>query len=190
MDVYRAIYKRRTVRLFRKESIPQESLKRMVDAARMAPFARNIQPLEYLIVDKPSLCGSIFPYVYFGGETKGLLQDKNRPVAYALFLVNTLIKKEKYEHNVGLAVENFVLAGMAEGVASCIMGKIDREKITELLSIPSFYYLDLLVALGYPAESPQAVEAKKDHYWRDEKGVLHVPKKSLEDVLRWNEFKN
>jgi hypothetical protein len=48
----------------------------------------------------------------------------------------------------------------------------------------------LLVALGYPAEKQviDAVEGGNIKYWLDEDGVLHVPKRSLDAILRWNTY--
>jgi len=54
--------------------------------------------------------------------------------------------------------------------------------------VPEGLAIALVVALGYPAENP-VVETVKDgdiKYWLDENGVLHVPKRDLKDIVRWN----
>ena len=56
------------------------------------------------------------------------------------------------------------------------------------MKVPEDFAIALVVALGYPAENP-VVEKVKDgdiKYWLDENGVLHVPKRDLKDVVRWN----
>jgi len=64
----------------------------------------------------------------------------------------------------------------------------DRErKIKKIFKIPENYHLDLVVALGYPVEKP-VLEEGEGKYWRDEKGVLHIPKRPLKKILRWNKF--
>ncbi|MBC7074271.1 nitroreductase family protein [Candidatus Parcubacteria bacterium] len=187
MKVYQAILKRRTIRLFQPKSIKKKILEKLINAARLAPSARNLQPLEYLVVDDPKLCDQIFENVYFGGKVEALRKKENRPVAYILVLVNKKIKESDFEHDVGLAVENIVLSAWEEGIGCCILGAIDRKKITQIFNLPSHYYLDLVVALGYPAEKPVLEEGKKE-YWRDEKGILHVPKRSLKEILHWNKI--
>jgi nitroreductase len=187
MEVYKAILKRRTIRIFKNKKIPKRILKKLVNAARLAPSARNLQPLEYLVVDDPKLCDLIFENVYFGGEVEKLRKKENRPVAYILVLVNKKIRESGFEHDVGLAVGNLVLVAFEKGIGCCIMGAIEREKIKKIFKIPENYYLDLVVALGYPAENP-VLEEGEGKYWRDEKEVLHVPKRPLKKILHWNKF--
>lgn len=76
-----------------------------------------------------------------------------------------------------------------EGLGSCMLGSIDRPKLREVLKVPEDLEILLLVALGYPAEQPTVDDVEKDiRYWLDEDGVLHVPKRSLEEILRWNTY--
>jgi len=116
------------IRIFKNKKIPKRILKKLVNAARLAPSVRNLQPLEYLLVDDPKLCDLIFENVYFGGGVEKLRKKENRPVAYILILVNKKIRNSGFEHDVGLAVGNLVLAAFEKGVGCCIMGAIEREK--------------------------------------------------------------
>ena len=79
-----------------------------------------------------------------------------------------------------------------EGLGSCILGSVDREKLREILKVPEDLAIALVVALGYPAENPvvDTVKAGDIKYWLDENGVLHVPKRHLKDVAKWNEYQN
>lgn len=189
MKVYDIILQRRTIRIFQNKKISRKILKKLVNAARLAPSARNLQPLEYLVVDDKELCEKIFENVYFGGQVEKLRTKENKPKAYILVLVNKKIKSENFEHDVGLAVENILLAAWEEKIGSCILGAIEREKIAKIFNLPSHYHLDLIVALGYPAEKPIVVQDKNKHYWRDERGVLHVPKRPLDEILHFNKLK-
>ncbi len=188
MNVYQAILKRRTIRIFKKKKIQKRILEKLVNAARLAPSARNLQPLEYLVVNDEALCDKIFENVYFGGQVEKLRKKENRPVAYILVLVNKKIRPQGFEHDVGLAIENIVLAAWEKKIGCCIMGAVEREKISKIFNLPSHYYLDLIVALGYPAERPKIEEGKFEKYWRDEKGRLHVPKRPLKEILHWNKI--
>ena len=76
------------------------------------------------------------------------------------------------------------MTGLEEGIGSCCLGAIDREKIREILHVGQNSEIESVVALGYPNEEP-VMETMKDsvEYWKDETGRLHVPKRSLEEVL-------
>ncbi len=60
MNVYEAICKRRTIRRFKQTPLPQETLEKLINAARLAPSAGNLQPNEYIVVDKPDLVDRVF----------------------------------------------------------------------------------------------------------------------------------
>jgi len=58
------------------------------------------------------------------------------------------------------------------------------------LNVPDGLDIVLVVALGYPVENP-VVDKMKDgdiKYWLDENGVLHVPKRKLKDIVKWNGY--
>jgi nitroreductase len=108
-------------------------------------------------------------------------------MAYIFPLVNLSVREKGYENDVGAAVENMILAAWEAGVGSCWLISVERPKLAVILRIPEGYRIDSVLALGYPAESP-VVEDLKDSvkYWKDEHGVLHVPKRRLGDVLHFN----
>ena len=59
----------------------------------------------------------------------------------------------------------------------------------QVLGIPEHYRIDSVLALGYPAEEPAAeVMGESVRYWKDEKGRLHVPKRTLASVAHFNKF--
>lgn len=75
-----------------------------------------------------------------------------------------------------------------EGLGSCILGAVDRKKLRKILNIPDSLDIILVVALGYPAENPveNKMQDEDTKYWLDKNGVLHVPKRSLEDIVKLN----
>lgn len=189
MDVLETIKKRRTIRQFKSKGIPRKILLDCLDAARLAPSARNLQPLEYLIVDEEKKKEEVFQTLSWGGKLKGGRPDeKHRPTAYIIVLANTEINPTP-DFDVGLSVENLVLTARSFGLGSCILGAVDRDKIRASFNVPSHFEIKLVIALGYPAEKsvPEEVEELKE-YWRDEKGILHVPKRKLEKIVHDNRF--
>jgi len=189
--IYETIAARRTIRKFRPEPVPGELLDRLVDAARLAPSAANLQPLEFLVVDADGPRAEVFcclkwaAYIAPAGDPG----PGEEPAAYVVALVNGEIREKMFEYDLGAAMENMTLAALEEGVGSCWMLSIDRERLRTILGVPERYRIDSVLALGYPAEDP-AVEVMTDsiRYWKDESGRLHVPKRALADVAHRNKF--
>lgn len=51
MEVFRIISERRSIRKYRRERIPKEVLERILEAGRLAPSARNLQPWYFIVVE-------------------------------------------------------------------------------------------------------------------------------------------
>lgn len=186
MSAYDLIRQRRTIRKFQQKKIERAQLEKLVDAARLAPSGSNMQPLKYVIVDDEKLVAQFFSYVRWAGyiAPAGNPGKGEEPVAYIVILADTEVRKEGYELDVGASAQNIFITALEDGIGSCWMGAIDRDGIRKLLGIPERYLINTVAALGYPAESPVIEDEKGSiRYYKDEDGVLHVPKKKLEDVL-------
>jgi nitroreductase len=81
------------------------------------------------------------------------------------------------------------LAAWGQGIGSCWLLSVERDKIRKRLGIPMTYKIDSVLALGYPNEEPIA-EVMEDSvkYWKDSTGRLHVPKRRLEEIIHFNKF--
>jgi len=189
MNVYEAILARRTIRRFDEEKrIPMEILEKLVNAGRLAPSAANLQPWEFIVVNEKSLCDAIFPYLKWAGyiAPHGTPPPGRRPAAYIVLVANPSINK-KWQHDFGACAENIMLAALEMGIATCWLGSINRKKIKELLKIPEDREVDTIIALGYPMERSVIEDGREDvKYWKDENGVMHVPKKGVEKLLHIN----
>lgn len=191
MSVYEIILKRRTIRRFKPEPLPLELLEKLVNAGRLAPSGANLQPLEFIIVNKPEMVNKVFPALKWAGyiAPAGNPPEGKRPVAYIVVLVNTQIKSGNGSVDAAAAIENMILTALEEGVGSCWLGSIDRNQLRSVFDIPQHYQIDSVLALGYPDESPVVEEAKDSiKYWKDDQGVLHVPKRKLSDIVHYNRF--
>ncbi len=189
MSVYELICRRRSIRRFKELPLPREVLEKCVDAARLAPSAANLQPLEYLVVDEEELLLQVFATLRWAAyiSPAGDPPEGHRPRAYIVMLKRRDLGVEPSVYDVGAAMENLILAALEEGLGACPIASIDREALRRALSIPEHYEIPLVLALGYPDESPvvEPFEGQVE-YWKDEEGVLHVPKRKLEDILHWN----
>lgn len=189
-SVYEAILSRRTIRRFKQKPVDVKLLKRFVNAARVAPSAANLQPLEYFIISEKKLCARVFETLGWAGyiKPKWTPDESERPTAYIVILVREDLNKY-YKWDVGLSAENIMLVAEEENIGSCILLNINRKKLREILGIPDSLYIDSVIALGYKSETA-IMEDMVDsvEYYRDENEVLHVPKRKLTDILHINTF--
>ena len=188
---FQLIQTRRTVRRFQQKRISEEILFRLIRVAGLAPTGSNLQPLEFIAVNKREKLASVFSTTRWAGyiTPKGTPPEGKRPVAYIVVLINRNICKSGGYHDSGAAMMSMILTAWEEGIGSCWIGSVEREQLAKMLAIPAHYEIDSVLALGYPAEKP-VVEKLSDsvEYWQDEEGVLHVPKRDPEDILHWNGF--
>lgn len=195
MDTYQAILKRRSIRRFKQKPISYRSLIKLVDAARLAPSAANLQPIEYIIVDDKKVVDKIFPYLrwasYLGD--KGAPEENRRPSAYIVVSIN----KEKCQFpqyaqaDLGAAIENILLCAVEFGLGSCWLGAINKEEIAKILFVPENLSVEYVIALGYPDEKSRIEEFKENHkYYKDKNNVMRIPKRSIRQILHRNKFRN
>jgi nitroreductase len=112
-------------------------------------------------------------------------EEGERPAAYIVVLLNTTVAKDAgCDH--GIACQSIMLGAREKGLAGCMIGSVDRERLTGILGISDKYRILLVLAIGSPKETVVIEPLGSDKsikYWRDEKGAHHVPKRSLEDII-------
>jgi len=185
---------RRSIRQFQPKPVAESVLIECLDCARLAPSARNLQPLEYCLVTEPELVAEIFPLLKWAGyiAPHGNPQEEHHPTGYLIVSINKELMQSRHANDTGAAVENFILAAWANGIATCWIASVERVKLRSLLEIPEKFEIDSVIAFGYPAETPILETSSEIRYWKDTENVLHVPKKPLSSILhfnRWNIMK-
>ncbi len=185
------IAKTRTFRrFFQNEAISSDLLSELLDLARLGGSARNGQPWQYLVINTPEMCEKVFPFLGWAGyltDWKGPIEGE-RPSAYILCLLNSNWLKgpeSEAQFDLGVATQNLLLGAMEKRLGGCRIGSFNP-KLADLFDLPEFLDISLVVALGRPRETVIIEECKEDSdikYWRDDDGVHHVPKRSLESCL-------
>ncbi len=161
MEILEAIRTRRSIRKYKSTPIPEEILKEVLSAARMAPSGSNSQPWKFIVVadedakrklvqacngqkfiaEAPLIvvgCG--FPddaYGTIGGYMNGYVMD------------------------VTIAMDHLILAAASVGLGTCWIGAFKEEKVREVLGVPPDVKIVALTPLGYPDEAP-AKRSRKD----------------------------
>lgn len=181
------IKKNRSIRRFKKGfKITKKTLLELVELARLSASAANLQPLKYILSYTSEKNKKIFPYTKWAGylgDWEGPSEDE-QPSAYILILGDTEISKS-FGCDHGIAAQNILLGAVERGFGGCILGALNRKELHRSLEIPPRYEILIAVALGKPDEKViiDTVCDGNIKYWRDEKGVHHVPKRPLEDLI-------
>jgi nitroreductase len=182
------VIKNRSYRRFHQEvPVERETLKELVDLARLSASAANRQPLKYILCCEPEKNELIFPCLSWASYLKdwpGPAQGE-RPSAYIVVLGDTRISPSiNCDH--GIATQSIMLGATERGLGGCILGAIDRVKLRQSLNIPRHYDILLVLALGKPAETVTLETVGPDgdiKFWRDKDDVHHVPKRALDDII-------
>ena len=182
------IAKNRSYRRFVEDhKIEMETLRGFIDLARLSASAANMQPLKYILSCDAKKNNMIFPHLGWATYLKDWPgPDKGeRPSAYIIILLDTLISKSPWcDH--GIAAQSILLGATEKGLGGCMIASIQRNQLREALDIPKKYEILLVIALGKPKEVVTIEKVNEEgeiEYWRDENGVHHVPKRSLDDII-------
>jgi len=181
------VRKTRSIRRFdQSRRISRETLRELVDLARITASGSNKQPLKYMLFDDSADTDRIFPLTAWAGYLPDWPgpEEGERPAAYILILLDKEIS-ETVDCDHGIAAQTIALAAMEKGIGTCMIGSIKRVPLRREFAIPDRYEIKLILALGYPVETVVLDEIKDGDvkYWRDENRVHHVPKRSLDEVI-------
>ncbi len=174
-------------RFYQKQAVDQETLKGFVNLARLSASAANLQPLCYIVSSNPEKNAEIFSCLAWAGYLKDWKgpQEGERPSAYIVVLGDTKITKD-FGCDHGIASQSILLGVREKGLAGCMIGAINRKKLKKILKLEPNFEILLVLAIGKPKEKVVLEEVDKDgsiKYRRDGKGVHHVPKRILSDII-------
>jgi nitroreductase len=176
MDIYEAIGKRRTIRIFKKGAT-EEQLRKIILAGSKAPSGGNRQSWEFIMIDDAKIIDRLGEIKYqlnrkFSpgpGETQKEVEERalNQKRWFQNASVVAVCTRSGDSGTGWLAVENMSLAAVAEGLASNIItywedGKKEVEKI---LGLPEDYELTCVLKFGTPGAEVTAPKRRPDFSW-------------------------
>lgn len=157
MSVLKLIKTRRSVRKFKKESVPQRVVKNILEAGRWAPSGLNNQPWRFMVLEKEKKDG-LARYTKYASIIKS---------ANKLILV-FMDKKDSYNYEkdlmaIGASIQNMLLYIHSQGYGACWLGEIlnQREEIQKYFRTPNSLELEAVIALGRPDECGGEKERKR-----------------------------
>ena len=174
-------------RFHHKVTIDPETLRQLVDLARLSASGNNLQPLKYILSCDAQKNVSVFPYLEWAGYLKDWTgpSEGERPSAYIIILGDKNIQ-ESFACDHGIAAQSILLGAAERGFGGCIIGSVQRAGLRQTLRIPAHYEILLVIALGKPGETVEIEAVGPDgdiKYWRDDEGTHHVPKRSLDEII-------
>jgi nitroreductase len=187
MNIKQLVEKNRSFRRFdEKHDVSVEQLTDLIDLARLSPSAANRQPLKYMLITRPEERTRLYPCLAWAGylTTWEGPNPGERPAAYIIILGDKEIS-DKFGIDPGIAAQSILLGAAEEGLGGCIFASIKREALRSEFSIPDQYDILNVIALGKPVEQV-VIETIKENdvkYWRDDKAVHHVPKRTLGEII-------
>jgi nitroreductase len=155
MSCIEQILSRRSIRRFKDEAVSKEVLNKILEAGRLAPSATNNQPWYFIVVRNKE------------GKDACDYQGFNRWVMEASFIIvgfyraSEVIIEKLSLMDVTIALQNMVVAGWVQGVASCWMGAFDEIKLRNVLELPSDSKIVGAVAFGIPDHMPKPLPKKQ-----------------------------
>lgn len=169
MELMEVIRNRRSIRRYKPDPVPEEEIKYVLEAARLAPSWVNTQCWHFVVVTDPAV-----------KEKIGQAANGNKWMTRAPVIIVACADPEKpgmrddipnYLVDIGIVVEHLILAATERGLGTCWVGAFRENKMKEALGVPENIRVVECIPIGYPAEAPPARR-----------------RKSLEEIFSYNRY--
>lgn len=168
MDVVR---KRKSVRTYADTPIPDETIREILEAARLAPSAKNLQEWKFIVVKDERTKRALVDVAKgqrFVGEAAAVIAGVATYTAY------TMTNGVPACHvDLAIAMEHIALAAAEKGIGTCWIGAFYQDGARKLLGVPDDCLVIALMTLGYPREELAPGEKQR---------------KSMEEILCWERY--
>lgn len=167
MELFEAIAKRRSIRKYLDKPVEDEKLKSVMEAARQAPSWANMQCWRFIVVKDAEKKKAISEHSYVQSffEAKGYKSNPSaKAIAEAPVVIvacadpkksGTMWEQNYYMTDIGIAMQNLMLAATAHGLGTVFVGVFDEDKVKGLLGIPEDIRVVGMTPLGYPDHAPE-----------------------------------
>jgi len=166
MEVFECIRRRRTIREYKKDPIPEDVLEKILQAGRWSPSSSNSQPWHFIVVKDPNTLSELGRIATQGP----FISDA------ALAIVIVMENAPRPQLDAGRAIQQMELVAWSEGLGTCFVGvRIEEQQIEvkELLNIPSDLELITIMPYGYRSTSI---------------GRVGTPRKDLAEMVHSEKF--
>lgn len=156
--MFEAVKERSSIRAYKGEPIEKEHLEKMVEAAREAPSAKNLQPWKLIIVQDPEVLDDLVPVFM----SQSFVRDAGA-------LVVGLVDRSKWsEVDLTIGMDHLCLEAVELGYGTCWIGAFKEEELKKELEVPEYYEPLVCMTVGVPEEAGSS-----------------PTKKSVDELVEW-----
>ncbi len=159
MDLIEAIKGRRSIRKYKPDPVPEETMRVLVEAVRWAPSWANTQCWEVVVVKDPKVKAELATAL---SKTNPALSSMTEaPLVIVLCGKKGVsgfkkgeavtVKGDWLMFDTGIAMQNLCLAAHALGLGTVVVGRFNHQKVSEILGVPQNVEVVAMTPLGYPA---------------------------------------
>ncbi|MBI5928123.1 MAG: nitroreductase family protein [Chloroflexi bacterium] len=172
MEVWEAIRKKRAVRVFKNEPLPEEAVTRILDAGRRSQSSKNTQPWDFIAIRDHDQLQKVSELGQWTGHVAGAAMC----VAIVVPAPQPGQDVEwKHMFDAGQAASYMQLAALEIGVGSCLGTVYKPDEARQILGYPTDKTVNIVISFGYPAEQP-TTPAKKGG------------RRPLQEVIHWDRW--
>ncbi|OIO46719.1 MAG: nitroreductase [Parcubacteria group bacterium CG1_02_39_15] len=168
MNVAEAIKNRYSCRSYKADSVPEEKLKRVLEAARLAPSAHNEQECKFVVVRDDNKRREVAE-----AAGQGFIAEAPVIIAAVALEPEHIMRSGNpaYAIDLAIAVDHMTLQATEEGLGTCWIGAFSQEEVKKVLEVPEEYKVVALMPLGFPAEKGRPKS-----------------RKSLDEIISYDKF--
>lgn len=147
--VLEVIKKRKSVRSYLEKDIPEDVLREVLEAARLAPSASNRQPWKFVMVQDKELKQKLM----YASRNQAFVREASFVIVGCAMNPDHVMPNGIHSHAVDLsiALDHISLQATELGLGTCWIGAFDQEQVKEILHIPENIPIVCMMTLGYPA---------------------------------------
>jgi nitroreductase len=169
MELDRAIRERRSIRRFTDQTVTEQEIRELMEAARWAPSWKNGQVWEFIVVRDKKMIEKITDTYREGNRARSCsLAASALIVACAKTGFSGTVdgvERTKFTNwfmfDLGLAVQNLCLKAHDLGLGTVVVGSIGHDRCRELLNLPEGYEVVVALPLGRPAKAVKEAPARR-----------------------------
>jgi nitroreductase len=157
LELQEAIKGRRSIRNFKKQNIPEETITQLIEAASYAPSAGNIQPWQFIIIRKPAIKKKL---------AESALNQAHVEQAPVVIVVCADEKRSSMGYgtrgktlyclqDTAAATQNILLTAHSLGLGTCWIGAFNEDEAREAVKAPEGVRPVAIIPVGVPNGNPK-----------------------------------
>lgn len=174
MEFIELAKKRYSCRNYSSEKVDVELIISLIEAARIAPSAANVQPWHFVVVTEKEILEQLYS-VYKRDWLKTapviIVACGDHQRSWKRF-----DGKDHCDIDIAIAVDHITLKAAELGLATCWVCNFDKNLCSQILNLPPHIEPIVLLPVGYPADKPPANRHE-------------IQRKVIDEILHWEKFK-